>query len=80
MRLHMFFYFSCYFGIHQGHSSSKQIEKEKKPRRKVIGLNIRFKWCVAQTQTSPGKPAQYSQGGGVGGAILYMIHRQLEEF
>ena len=34
---HMFIYFSCYFDIDQGHSSSKQIEKENKPRWKVIG-------------------------------------------
>ena len=48
MRPHMFIYFSCYFDIDQGHSSSKQIEKENKPRRKVIGLDNaikgRFKW------------------------------------
>ena len=31
MRSHMFIYFSCYFDIDQGHSSSKQIEKENKP-------------------------------------------------
>ena len=44
----MFIYFSCYFDIDQEHSSSKQIEKEDKPRQKVIGLdNVikgRFKW------------------------------------
>ena len=44
----MCIYFSCYFDIDQGHSSSKQIEKENKPRRKVIGLDKaikgRFKW------------------------------------
>ena len=44
----MFIYFSCYFDIDQGHSSSKQIEKENKPRRKVIGLDNaikdHFKW------------------------------------
>ena len=44
----MFIYFSCYFDIDQEHSSSKQIEKENKPRRKVIGLDNaiknRFKW------------------------------------
>ena len=43
----MFIYFSCYFDIDQGHPSSKQIEKENKPRR-VIGLDNaikgRFKW------------------------------------
>ena len=48
MRPHMFIYFSCYFDIDQEHSSSKQIEKENRPRRKVIGLdnaiNGRFKW------------------------------------
>ena len=49
MRPHMsVIYFSCYFDIDQGHSTSKQIEKEKKPRRKVIGLDNaikgRFKW------------------------------------
>ena len=45
---HMFIYFSCYFDIDQGHSSSKQIGKETKPRRRVIGLDNaikgRFKW------------------------------------
>ena len=44
----MFIYFSCYFDIDQGHSSSNQIEKENKPQRKVIGLDNtnkgRFKW------------------------------------
>ena len=48
MRPHMFIYFSCYFDIDQGQSSSKQIQKEDKPRQKVIGLdNVikgRFKW------------------------------------
>ena len=48
MRPHIFIYFSCYFDIDQGHSSSKQIEKENKPQRKVIGLDnvikVRFKW------------------------------------
>ena len=39
MRLHMFIYFSGYFHIDQGHSSLKQIEKESKPWRKVIGLD-----------------------------------------
>ena len=75
----MFIYFSCYFVIHLGQSSPKQIEKENKPRRKVIGSDIR--WCVAQT--SHGKPAYSTPtrgGGGGGGAILYMIRRQLEEF
>ena len=43
MRPHMFIYFSCYFDIDQGHSSSKQIEKENKPRRKVIGLHNAIK-------------------------------------
>ena len=48
MRPHMFIYFSCYFDIDQGHSSSKQIEKENKPWQKVIGLDNtiknRFSW------------------------------------
>ena len=39
MRPHMFIYFSCYFDIDQGHSSSKQIGKETKPRRRVIELD-----------------------------------------
>ena len=44
----MFIYFSCYFDIDLGHSFSKQIEKENKPRQKFIGLDNaikgRFKW------------------------------------
>ena len=61
----MFIYFSCYFDIDQGHS--KQIEKEKKPRRKVIGLDIlgllaKMK-CIAQVlvRLSEELPLQFQQ-------------------
>ena len=54
-------FISHYFDIDQRHSSSKQIEKENKPRRKVIGLDNtikdRFKWYIVQMETSPRKPA-----------------------
>ena len=43
MTPHMFIYFSYYFDIDQGHSSSKQIEKENKPQQKVIGLDNAIK-------------------------------------
>ena len=51
----MFIYFSCYFDIDQGHSSSKQIEKENKPRRKVIGLDNAIKRHFKCSEKGSGK-------------------------
>ena len=50
-----FIYFSCYFDINQGHSSSKQIEKENKPRRKVIGLDNAIKGHFKCSEKGSGK-------------------------
>ena len=55
MKLHMFIYFSCYFDIDQGHSSSKQIEKENKPRQKGIGLDNAIKGRFKGSEKGYGK-------------------------
>ena len=55
MRPHLFMYFSCYFEVDQGHSSSKQIEKENKPRRKVIRLDNGIKGSLKWSEIGYGK-------------------------
>ena len=52
----MLIYFSCHFDpIDQGHSSSKQIEKENKPRRKVAGLDNAIKDLFKWSEKGSGK-------------------------
>ena len=55
MRPHMFIYFSCYLDIDQGHSSSKQIEKENKPWQKGIGLDNAIKGRFKGSEKGYGK-------------------------
>ena len=62
---HMFIYFSWYFDIDQGHSSSrKNVKKENKPRRKVILDN-----AIVRTASSGAlrkrKPVPGSQYAGI---------------
>ena len=59
----MFIYFSCYFDIDQGHSSSKQIEKENKPRRKVIGLDNAIKGRLSVLKKGVGNHMFWSEIG-----------------
>ena len=55
----MFVYFSCSFDIDQGHSTSKQIEKENKPRRKVIGLDNAIKEQIFGVSSEKGSGKSY---------------------